>query len=199
VNTPRRRQPRLRGLALMLATFLAGPATLAGATPIVTAFYAPADGNITLSVTDNGSPATLAISAFQLLSPAQDLSGSTAAIPSAAISAFTVLNTDASAIYEPPRQFAEIYANALGGTLFSTRWDLGTVARTGMTQADLNAGFTSNGDVLAPAQPGKFLYESNATWLAGDLVAVPEPGIPAVLAAASLALVLARRWNRRPV
>lgn len=166
-----------RSVFVVLAWLLAaiGSASLAWAAPVVTAFYDPADGNLTLAVRDNGAPATLAVSAFQFLSPAQKLSGPAAAIPPAAISAFTVLNTDSSAIYEPPRQFAEIYANGLGGTLFSSIWNLGNVAQPGLTQLDLNTGFTSNGDVLAPAQPGKFLYESNATWLAGEIVAVPEP------------------------
>ncbi len=164
-----------RAFAALLATLFAVSATLVHAEPNVTAFYDPADGTISLSVLDQGNPATLNVSAFQFLSPSQYLSGSAAAIPPAAVSFFTVLNTDASAIYEPPRQYAEIYANGLGGTLLTSSWDLGTVAQPGLTQADLNAGFISNGDVLAPAQPGKFLYESNATWFAGDMVAVPEP------------------------
>lgn len=169
------RRPLLGGLMLTL-TVASGVATMpVQAAPVVTAFYDPADGNITLSVLENGAPATLAVSAFQFLSPAQELSGSAPAIPPAAVSFFTVLNTDESAIYEPPRQFAEIYANGLGGTLFSTTWNLGNVAQTGLTQADINIGFTSNGDVLSPAQPGKFLYESNATWFAGDISVIPEP------------------------
>lgn len=177
---------------------VAAPITGLRAEPTVTAFYNPADGNITLSVLDNGVPATLAISAFQFLSPAQYLSGSAASIPQSAISAFTVLNTDESAIYEPPRQYAEIYANGLGGTLFSTTWDLGNVAQTGLTQSDLNSGFTSNGDVLSPAQPGKFLYETNATWVAGNLVAVPEPtGMLMVLGAAGF-FAAAMRRRRQP-
>ena len=171
------------GLAWLLAMAGVWPTSPVWATPVVTALYDPANGNLTLAVLANGAPGTLAVSAFQFLSPAQRLSGSAAAIPPAAIPAFTVLNTDASAIYEPPRQFAEIYANALGGTLFTSTWNLGNVAQTGLTQADLDAGFTSNGDVLAPAQPGKFLYESGANWFAGTIVAVPEPGVgPLVLA-----------------
>jgi hypothetical protein len=191
--------------SLALTAVVAGGAatTPAQAAPIVTALYDPTDGNITLSVTENGAAATLSVSAFQLLSPAQELSGSAAAIPAAAVSFFTVLNTDFSAIYEPPRQYAEIYANGLGNTLFTTSWDLGNVARTGLTQADLNAGFLSNGDVLAPAQAGKFLYESNATWVAGAIVAVPEPGCGvlfasgAILAAGGLAGRLRPRRTAR--
>jgi hypothetical protein len=180
----------------VFTTVLVVAAPIAGlrAEPTVTAFYNPADGNITLSVLENGSPGTLAVSAFQFLSPSQYLSGSAASIPPSAISAFTVLNTDESAIYEPPRQYAEIYANGLGGTLFSTTWDLGNVAQTGLTQSDLNSGFTSNGDVLSPAQPGKFLYETNATWVAGNLVAVPEPtGMLMVLGATGFFAAAMRR------
>ncbi len=191
MNTALIRRSLLGGLALT-AVVAGGAATpsAAHATPIVTALYDPTDGNITLSVTENGAAASLAVSAFQFLSPAQELSGSAAAIPPAAVSFFTVLNTDFSAIYEPPRQYAEIYANGLGNTLFTTSWDLGNVARTGLTQSDLNAGFLSNGDVLAPAQAGKFLYESNATWFAGDLVAVPEPSFGSLLAAGAILAVM---------
>lgn len=180
------------GLAWLLAAASVGSSPRVCAAPVVTALYDPANGNITLTARDNGAPATLAVSAFQFLSPAQKLSGSAATIPPAAISAFTVLNTDASAIYDPPRQFAEIYASGLGGTLFSSTWNLGNVAQAGLSQADLNAGFTSNGDVLPPAQAGKFLYESNATWFAGNLVAVPEPVLgPALL----VGLIVSVAWG----
>lgn len=190
----------------ILVVLLTLPASGLRAEPTVTAFYNPTDGNITLAVLQNGAPATLAISAFQFLSPSQYLSGSAAGIPTSAISAFTVLNTDESAIFDPPRQYAEIYANGLGGTLFSSSWNLGNVAQTGLSQTDLNNGFTSNGDVLSPPQPGKFLYESNATWAAGSLVAVPEPAgvVLLISAGASMAAINSRRrfarriaWLRR--
>lgn len=188
----------MAGLVVLLAL---APAA-ARATPTVKAFYDPADGSISLAVlAADGSPATLAISAFQLLSPPQLLSGSAASIPPAAIEFFTIRNTDASALYDPPRQFAEIYATGLGGTLFSTSWNLGAVAQTGLTQADLVQGFVSNGDVLPPAQPGKFLYENNSTWFAGDVVAVPEPSGTLMIGFGGLLLALAsiRPMSRRRI
>jgi hypothetical protein len=189
----------LFGIVAGLFVMIAFAPVAARATPTVKAFYDPADGAISLAVlAADGTPGTLAVSAFQLLSPSQLLSGSPASIPPAAISFFTILNTDESAIYEPPRQFAEIYATGLGGTLFSTSWNLGSVAQAGLTQSDLEQGFLSNGDVLAPAQPGKFLYEHNATWFAGEVVAVPEPAGTAMIGIGGLllALALARRLSR---
>lgn len=75
-------------------------------------------------------------------------------------------------------------------------WNLGNVGQTGLTQTDLNAGFTSNGDVLPPAQPGKFLYESGSTWFAGDILAVPEPGLVPLLLAGVI-VIAARAYGRR--
>lgn len=189
-------QIRLLAACCLAAAIVVLAGTTCTAATTVTAFYDPVNGNITLAVLADGEPATLAVSGFQFLSPSQKLSGSAAAIPPAAVSFFTVLNTDASAIYEPPRQYAEIYANGLGSTLFNSSWNLGNVAQTGLSQADLTAAFITNGDVLAPAQSGKFLYESNATWLAGDLVAVPEPATWLLIGCGSALLAFAAGRRR---
>ena len=183
-----------------VVVIIAAAASVASAANTLTAFYDPATGVIELKALDgNGQPATMNVSAFQLLSGSQYLSGSAASIPSAAFSFGTVLNTDTSNYFTPARPYAEIYATALTGTLFTSTWSLGPVAQTGLSQSDVNSGFASNPDLAPPAQAGRFNYETDGSnWFAGAITVVPEPAGTAILTAVPLVLVAAGRLRSRP-
>jgi len=188
--------PRLAILRTAAAVILyAFAASLAPAANVLTAFYDPTTGVIELKVLDgNGQPATMNISAFQLLSGSQYLSGSAASIPSTAFSFGTVLNTDTSNYFDPARPYAEIYATALSGTLFTSTWSLGPVAQTGLSQSNINAGFASNPDLVPPGQAGRFNYETDGSnWFTGTITAVPEPALTVAAMAVAACLALRRR------
>ena len=163
---------------VMMATISAHRVSAA---PVLTALYDPTDGNIKMQALDNGVPANLSIATFQFLSPALYLSGTAASIPAPAASLFTVLNTAVSTMVNPSSVHAEIYATNLGGgtALFTGTWDLGDVAATGLTQNQINLGFTTDADVSPGNQPlpGQFLYQvqGDSAFYAGQITAVPEP------------------------
>jgi hypothetical protein len=163
---------------VMMAAVSSHPVSAA---PVLTALYDPTDGNIKMQALNNGVPANLSIATFQFLSPALYLSGTAASIPSPAASLFTVLNTAVSTMVDPASVHAEIYATNLGGgtPLFAGTWDLGDVAATGLTQSQINVGFTTDADVSPGNQPlpGQFLYQvqGDSAFYAGQITAVPEP------------------------
>ena len=176
---------------------LVNAASLAQAANVLTAFYDPTTGVIELKALDgSGQPATMNISAFQLLSGSQYLSGSAASIPSTAFSFGTVLNTDTSNYFDPALPYSEIYATALSGTLFTSTWSLGPVAQTSLSQSNINSGFASNPDLVPPAQAGRFIYETDgANWFAGAITVVPEPAMTVAAAAVAACLAVWRRGN----
>ncbi len=189
-------------LALVLAVSALVPLAVTAA-PVLSARYDPADGNITLVAIDDvtSEPVALSIATFQFLSPLQYLSGTAAAIPASAASFVTVLNTDESTFFEPPLTGAEIYVTNFGGStpLFTGSWNLGNVANTGLSPAQLVSGFTTDPDV-SPGDtplPGKFLYQvqGNPTFFGGEITSVPEPSAIGIAIAAGL--TAAGLWRRR--
>lgn len=182
-------------------------ASFAHAAPItLRAIYTPETGNITLKSFDDATnlPAALSISLFQLVSPAQYMSGPAAAIPASAASFATILNTAASTFsgWDPPRTGAELYAtNFFGSTpLFTSEWNLGNIAQTGLTSTQLQ-NFITDPDVSPdPTGTGIFLYQvqgDSSTFYAGPVVtAVPEPST-LVMAGLAVAVVGGTTLRRR--
>lgn len=195
---------RLRSWLLAWFAVMSTVAPLAvDAAPILTARYDPADGNVTLLAIDDITiePISLSISTFQFLSPSQYLSGTAAAVPASAASFVTVLNTDESTFFDPARTGAEIFITNFGGStpLFTGTWNLGNVANTGLSPAQLVSGFTTDPDV-SPGEvtlPGRFLYQvqGNSTFFAGEITSVPEPSAVGIAIAAGL--TAAGLWRRR--
>lgn len=187
--------------------FLAIAASVVHAAPItLRAIYTPETGNITLKSFDDATnlPASLSVSLFQLISPAQYMSGPAAAIPSAAASFATILNTAGSTFsgWNPPRVGAELYAtNFFGGTpLFTSEWNLGNIAQTGLSSTQLQ-NFITDPDVSPnPTGTGIFLYQvqgDTSTFYAGPVVtAVPEPST-IVMAGLAVAVVGGTTFRRR--
>ena len=187
-------------LAVIGILMAVGPRDRLVAAPILTALYDPANGNITMQAFENGAPVnTLSVATFQFLSPALYLSGSAAAIPPAAASLFTVLNTGTSTVVNPPSIHAEIYATNFGGgtPLFTGSWDLGNVAATGLSQSQIDSGFSTD-PTFPPVTAGAFLYQVQGApeFVVGEITAVPEPS--AILLAASAGVVGGVwTWRRR--
>jgi len=188
--------------ALSAAIAVAGLPSSGLAAPMLTALYEPSNGNITMQALSGTAPASLSIASFQFLSPALRLSGAAASIPTPAVSFFTVLNTSVSTMVNPPSAAAEIYATNLGGStpLFTGSWNLGNVAAVGLTQSQINAGFTTDPEVSPGglAVAGHFLYQIQGSpdFYAGSITAVPEPSTAPLLAMAGLAAWL---FGRRAV
>ena len=169
----------------------------------LTAIYDAGSGNLSLrALNEFGADAPLPVDTFQFLSPAQYLSGQAAAIPAAAVSFATVLNTDESQFFEPPLVSAEIFASNFGGStpLFNGTWDLGSVAATGLSASQIISGFTTDPDVSpgGVALAGRFLYQvqGRADFLSGPITFVPEPSGVVLAAVGTLALWMSRRLSR---
>lgn len=199
----------LLGLAGVLCSL-----TAAVAEPLVNLYYEPITGNLTLQ---NTSPGPVSLSLYQILTlgdgtegPASSsgqgyLSGTSARVPQPPPS-FVTSNTDSGGVNGLS---SEIFVNN-GGAAFLTlaphaSWsvanpigpagsyfDLGNVAATGMTQADLNERFITVAD-LSPegvSLGGSFLFDydgTSATSLSpGSVVAlVPEPSMLMLLGSAA--------------
>lgn len=196
---------RIRLIVFLASCVALGAAHSSGQDPSLSALYFPDTGNITMQAFNaDGSPASLQIATFQFLSPLQYLDGVAASIPSAAASFATVLNTSTSTFFDPPRTGAEIYAtNFLGSTpLFTGTWSLGNVARIGLSQSQIDSGFTTDGDVTPGGVPlpGRFLYQKqgDSAFYAGTISAVPEPStyILGTAVAGFLVLMTRKRWLR---
>lgn len=181
----------LRSFFLVLLSLRAS--LVLGQSVSLEALYSPNSGNITMQAFNvNGAPGALQIATFQFLSPSQLLNGVAATIPASAVSFATVLNTNSSTFFTPSRTGAEIYATNFSGAtpLFDSTWNLGNVAGLGLTQAQIDAGFTTDPDVSPGGQPlaGRFLYQiqGDPTFRAGKMTAVPEPSSLAIIAVAGL-------------
>jgi hypothetical protein len=194
--------------SLAIAFSFITPAVAHAAPITLRAIYTPDTGNITLKSFDDATdlPAPLSVSLFQLISPAQYMSGPAAAIPASAASFATILNTQGSTFsaWDPPRVGAEVYAtNFFSGTpLFTSEWDLGNIAQTGLTPTQL-LNFITDPDVSPdPTGTGIFLYQiqgDTSNFYAGPvLTAVPEPStmVMAGLAVAFLGGTAIRRRKK---
>ncbi len=194
---------RLRAVALFCLV-VRGSLALGQAVSLE-ALYSPDTGNITMQAfNSDGSPGTLQVDTFQFLSPNQLLNGVAASIPASAVSFATVLNTDSSTVFTPARTGAEIYATNFSGAtpLFDSTWNLGNVAGLGLSQSQIDSGFTTDPDVSPGGLPlaGRFLYQvqGDPTFRAGTITAVPEPAaLGFVLAGGLLGIAGLHRRRRR--
>jgi hypothetical protein len=166
--------------------------------------YDPVTGNISMqAVDDNGDPTSLAINGFQFLSETNMLSGDTALFPPAPVGSgiyFKTSNRDFG-VFGLDSEIYAIDSNQVA--IFDGTWDLGDVAATNMTQADLLTNFTTDADSTpgGSAVAGGYLYwvVGDAGYTLGSIVAVPEPATFSVgfIAAVGLAMWHGLRSRRR--
>ncbi len=164
--------------------------------------YDPDTGNITMIAVDgNGDPVSMAVLAFQFLSPppTEKLTGEAANIPSGAN--FSISNDSSGGVYS--QAGSEIYATNFpqSDALFNDSWNLGNVAMKGMSLSDVTASFTTSGASTPGGQPvaGSYLY-----WVVGAsgysvaaITVVPEPTGAALTAGGLCCVAAARRTFRR--
>lgn len=113
---------------------------------LLTAFYDPTNGNISLKFTGHGS---IDINHFRMLSPSQIMSEDTATLPSAT---YTILNNDAGGLYGVGSELyfytPDITTLSLNDSSYgiSDTYNLGNICPADLTQDDIDSSF-----VLTPA------------------------------------------------
>jgi hypothetical protein len=199
--------------SLALAAVLA-LATSAVAAPILTAYYDPANGNIKLQNMTSGTQAFQAFTVLTLgnggVGPVSGnpgnvgyMSTGTANLPAGA---FNTSNTEAgiNGLYSeatasnvtltPVMTLSPNPSWSVGSPIgpVGSYWDLGNIAVTGMSQADLDSRFVVSGDATGGADAyGQilFFYSTNGapgfTQGTGNVVAIPEPSTLAIAAVAA--------------
>lgn len=213
--------------AVLAAVSLFAAASYVSAAPVLNLYYDPATGNLKLQNTTSGS---LSLQSFSVLTLGNGsigtatgnnqgyLSTGSASLPTFA---FPVSNMDPAGLNGLYSQAGGANVSSVAITLspyagWSTAnplgpvgsyWDLGNIAVTGMTQADLNARFLTDPDSTPPSYSssafGQFTFSyqispGNFSDSVGDVVAVvPEPSSFALLAIAAGASGVAYRMRRR--
>ena len=188
----------MRIRVVMIATAIFYPvvmATVAVAQPSNGDFvlrYRPSDGDLTLAFTGTGASGAGPVS-LQMLNVLTLGNGNdtTATLPPAAIQTF---NSGAGASGGLNGVFSEIYNASIGSTWITfsaagtSSLDLGAVAATGWTQANVDSIFVTNSDASpnSTLNYGYFLFAQDtggAQLGRVEVVSVPEPTI--VIAAAT--------------
>jgi hypothetical protein len=162
--------------------------------------YDPVTGNISMqAVDDNGDPTSLAINGFQFLSETNMLSGDTALFPPAPVGSgiyFKTSNRDFG-VFGLDSEIYAIDSNQVA--IFDGTWDLGDVAATNMTQADLLTNFTTDADSTpgGSAVAGGYLYwvVGDAGYTLGSIIAVPEPATLGLAVLAVCGLLCCRQFT----
>jgi hypothetical protein len=203
----------LFSVSLALAAVLS-LATSAVAAPIANLYYDPANGNLKLQNITSGTQAFQGFTVLTLgnggVGPVSGLPGNvgymstgTANLPAGA---FNTLNTEAgiNGLYSeatasnvtltPVMTLSPNPSWSVGSPIgpVGSYWDLGNIAVTGMSQADLDSRFVVSGDATGGADAyGQilFFYSTNGapgfTQGTGNVVAIPEPSTLAIAAVAA--------------
>ena len=202
-------------------------------TPILNAYYDPATGNIKLQNTTSGSQSFQSI---DLLTLGNGSIGPVSGQPSNVGFLTGTFTLPPAAFVTPPTNpnglnglYSQAAATNVGSAIFSltgypgwsetpgnqigpvgSYWDLGNIAATGMTQADLNARFLTDPelDQSGSSTFGNFLFSyatggspAFSVTVNGGVIAVPEPSTIALAAVAAtiggVGAVSKRRKNAR--
>ena len=202
-------------------------------TPILNAYYDPATGNIKLQNTTSGSQSFQSI---DILTLGNGSIGSVSGQPSNVGFLTGSFSLPSAAFVTPPTNvnglnglYSQAAATNVGSACFSltgysgwsetpgtqigpvgSYWDLGNIAATGMSQADLNARFLTDPelDQSGSSTFGNFLFSyatggspAFSVTVNGGVIAVPEPSTIALAAVAAtiggVGAVSKRRKNAR--
>ena len=225
--------PAVLAIAAGLSMASAVVAGVVTPTPILNAYYDPATGNIKLQNTTSGSQSFQSI---DLLTLGNGSIGPVSGQPSNVGFLTGTFNLPSAAFVTPPTNpnglnglYSQAAATNVGSAIFSltgypgwsetpgnqigpvgSYWDLGNIAATGMTQADLNARFLTDPelDQSGSSTFGNFLFSyatggspAFSVTVNGGVIAVPEPSTIALAAVAAtiggVGAVSKRRKNAR--
>jgi hypothetical protein len=225
--------PAVLAIAAGLSMASAVVAGVVTPTPILNAYYDPATGNIKLQNTTSGSQSFQSI---DLLTLGNGSIGPVSGQPSNVGFLTGTFTLPPAAFVTPPTNpnglnglYSQAAATNVGSAIFSltgypgwsetpgnqigpvgSYWDLGNIAATGMTQADLNARFLTDPelDQSGSSTFGNFLFSyatggspAFSVTVNGGVIAVPEPSTIALAAVAAtiggVGAVSKRRKNAR--